>query len=407
MKNKAQVFHFDLYGKRDFKYDFLTQNSINTIDWTELNPQEPELFFVPKDFDTKSEYEQGFAVNELFTLNNVGIVTARDAILINENKIELEKNVSEFYNIQTDKTKIKAISYRPFDEKFIYYDTKIVGRSREKVMQHFLKNENIGLVYKLGNAEENSVAAMVTDKITDFRSWSRSGMQGGDYVAPLYLYPETTDQLTTAVTREHAPLPLERVPNLNPEIVQQIAAGLGIPTMLPSGEAPLGGLGALDILDYIYAVLHSPNYREKYKEFLKIDFPRVPYPTDLSTFEKLTNLGSQLRQIHLLESPIVEKFITQYPIDGDNVVVKPRYELTTEHAPLLGKVYINDTQYFDNVPQIAWEFYIGGYQPAQKWLKDRKGRKLEFDDILHYQKIIVALTETDRIMREIDEIEIT
>jgi hypothetical protein len=124
----------------------------------------------------------------------------------------------------------------------------------------------------------------------------------------------------------------------------------------------------------------------------------VPYPKDKDTFWQLVNLGGQIRQIHLLESPTVEKYITQYPIDGDNVVTKPKYQD--------GKVYINDTQYFDNVPQIAWEFYIGGYQPAQKWLKDRKERKLEFDDILHYQKIIVALTETDRLMKEINKIDI-
>ncbi len=131
---------------------------------------------------------------------------------------------------------------------------------------------------------------------------------------------------------------------------------------------------------------------------MKIDFPRVPYPQDQDTFWQLVKLGSELRQIHLLESPIVEQYITQYPIDGDNVVGKLRYQE--------GKVYINDIQYFANVPQIAWEFYIGGYQPAQKWLKDRKERKLEFDDILHYQKIIVALTETDRLMQEIDMIAI-
>lgn len=154
----------------------------------------------------------------------------------------------------------------------------------------------------------------------------------------------------------------------------------------------------IDLLDYIYAVLHSPTYREKYKEFLKIDFPRVPYPKDAATFWKLVHLGSQIRQIHLLESPTVEKFITQYPVNGDNVVTKPNYQD--------GKVYINDSQFFDFVPQVAWEFYIGGYQPAQKWLKDRKGRALEFDDILHYQKIIAALYETDRLMREIDGIEL-
>ena len=154
----------------------------------------------------------------------------------------------------------------------------------------------------------------------------------------------------------------------------------------------------IDILDYIYAVLHSPNYREKYKEFLKIDFPRVPYPKDQNTFWQLVKLGEEIRQIHLLESPIVEKYITQYPIDGDNIVTKPKYED--------GKVYINNTQYFNSVPEIAYNFYIGGYQPAQKWLKDRKDRKLEIEDIFHYQKIIVALMETDKLMKEIDKIAI-
>jgi very-short-patch-repair endonuclease len=165
------------------------------------------------------------------------------------------------------------------------------------------------------------------------------------------------------------------------------------------GTPPMeGNFAPVDILDYIYAVLHSPTYREKYKEFLKIDFPRVPYPKDVETFWKLVKLGDEIRQIHLLESPIVEQYITQYPIGGDNIVTKLKYE---DH-----KVSINDTQFFDNLPQIAWGFYIGGYQPAQKWLKDRKGRTLDFEDILHYQKIIVALSETARLMKEIDQIEI-
>jgi len=162
-------------------------------------------------------------------------------------------------------------------------------------------------------------------------------------------------------------------------------------------EADESTFAPIDILDYIYAVLHSPTYRDKYKEFLKIDFPRVPYPK-IEVFWQLVKLGGELRQIHLLESQTVQKYITQYPIGGNNEVTKPKYED--------GKVYINETQYFDNVPEVAWNFYIGGYQPAQKWLKDRKERTLEFDDILHYQKIIVALSETDRLMKEIDKIEI-
>jgi very-short-patch-repair endonuclease len=168
-----------------------------------------------------------------------------------------------------------------------------------------------------------------------------------------------------------------------------------------------GNFAPIDILDYIYAVLHSPTYREKYKEFLKIDFPRVPYPKDKETFWQLVKLGGKIRQIHLLESPIVEEYITQYPEDGDNIVTKPHnfpIPQNEKTGDLQGNVYINETQYFANVPLKAWKFYIGGYQPAQKWLKDRKDRKLEFDDILHYQKIIVALNETDRLMKEIDSV---
>jgi len=229
---------------------------------------------------------------------------------------------------------------------------------------------------------------MVTDKITDFRSWSRSGMQGGDYVAPLYLYPETNGQRTIDQTAE-------RTPNLNLEIVKEIADNLGL-TFVSEKEAIKGTFSPMDILDYIYAVLHSPTYREKYKEFLKIDFPRVPYPKDKETFWNLVKLGGEIRQIHLLESPVVEKYISKYPITGTNIIGKLKYED--------GKVFINETQYFEDVPEVAWNFYIGGYQPAQKWLKDRKDRELQVDDIRHYLKIIVALTETDRLMKEIDKI---
>ena len=168
-------------------------------------------------------------------------------------------------------------------------------------------------------------------------------------------------------------------------------------------STPNQSFAPIDILDYIYAVLHSPRYREKYKDFLKIDFPRVPYPKDVATFWQLVKLGTQIRQIHLLESPIVEQYSTQYPIDGNNLVTKPIF---INSSTFQGKVYINNTQYFDNVPLAAWDFYIGGYQPAQKWLKDRKERTLELEDIFHYQKIIVALIETNKLMAEINKIDL-
>ncbi len=167
-------------------------------------------------------------------------------------------------------------------------------------------------------------------------------------------------------------------------------------TFTPEKEKSDDTFAPIDILDYVYGILHSNKYRAKYKEFLKIDFPRIPYPANAKYFFEIAELGKQLRQIHLMEVPEIKNFITSYPISGDNEVEKPEY--------IDGKVYINKIQYFDNAPAIAWNFYIGGYQPAQKWLKDRKGRILSYDEILHYQKIIVALVQTNHIMQQIDKI---
>jgi predicted helicase len=207
---------------------------------------------------------------------------------------------------------------------------------------------------------------------------------------PLYLYPENNEQQTLDIY-------IPRTPNLNLTIIKRIAEGLGLTFTYEKEQTP-NTFAPIDLLDYIYAVLHSPSYREKYKEFLKIDFPRIPAPQDPGKFWQLIKLGGELRQIHLLESQTVSNYITQYPEDGDNIVTKPIYKNCN--------VYINENQYFANVPELAWNFFIGGYQPAQKWLKDRKDRELSFEDILHYQKIVVALSETDRIMKEIDKIEI-
>ena len=260
-------------------------------------------------------------------------------------------------------------------------------------MQHFLKGENLGLNWIRPMSSNYDFSIFISKNIADQCSaGNKSAGAGISNIGPLYLYPETGKQPLIKTT--------ERTPNLDMKIVGQIAEKLGL-WFTNEKETDAGAFASfspIDILDYIYAVLHSPTYREKYKEFLKINFPRVPYPKDVETFWQFVTLGGQLRQIHLLESPMVEKYITTYPQEGSNVVGKIKYED--------GKVRINEQQYFDNVPQIAWEFFIGGYQPAQKWLKDRKNRELSFEDILHYQKIIVALFETDRLMKAIDEIEI-
>ncbi|MDI5898309.1 type ISP restriction/modification enzyme [Flavobacterium yafengii] len=397
----GDILHFDLQGKRDFKYNFLNDNSLKSFDWTKLEYKEPNFFFVNKNFDGVNEYEKGFNVSDLFLQNSVGVVTSNDSVLVAENISNLKIQIEENYKDEIfDSKYVNDYLYRPFEMKKIYFKTNLLGRSREKVMKNFYK-PNIGLIISKQFGGGKHFICFITNTINDKSSQPFAPY----YNHSLYLYPETDAQQTLDGNNT-------RVPNLNPDIIKQIADGLGM-TFTNEKETETNvcfansdevrpefkqSFAPIDLLDYIYAVLHSPSYREKYKEFLKIEFPRVPAPQDRVEFMQLVKLGGELRQIHLLESPTVEKYITQYPEDGDNIVTKPVYKN--------GNVYINDDQHFANVPEVAWNFYIGGYQPCQKWLKDRKGRELNYDDILHYQKMVVALTETDRIMKEIDKIKI-
>ncbi|MEI7498318.1 MAG: type ISP restriction/modification enzyme [Candidatus Falkowbacteria bacterium] len=384
----AQLFHYDLFGKRETKYGFLESQALANIPFAKLENVAPNYFFVPKDFSLQKEYDRGFALNELFPLNTVGIVTAKDAVLINESKDALLKNVAKHYGIEPDENLVKPIAYRPFDNRLVYYDTKLIERGREKVMQHFLASENYGLIFKRGGIEDLASPVFVTKNITEFRSWSRPGMQGGDFICPLYLYPQKTKQASSAQS-------LERTPNLNSAIVEQLARGLNL-RFVTESSVEVDVFASIDVLDYCYAILHSPRYRAKFQAFLKIDFPRVPYPKSVEQFWQLVALGRELRNLHLLASPAAGELLTTYPITGSNRVDKVRYEA--------GKVWLNTEQYFDQVPASAWQFYVGGYQPAQKWLKDRVGKVLTFDDIIHYQKIIAVLTKSVDLMEKIDGI---
>ena len=428
----GKVFHSDVYGDRNFKYEFLSQNSVNSFQFNELDFTSPNYFFVLKDFKDIGAYEKGFKVNDLFKTNACGIVTARDALVVHYTKDNIKALINDFNKLdeisfrnkyderndsrdwtylnakkEIENASIEKVDYRPFDQRFILYSSKskgILSYPRNEIMKHMLPSDNLALLICKQQSTFDFQHIFITNVLSDKCSVSLQTKEAS-YHFPLYLYNEKTTQQSIEATTE-------RTPNLNTEIVKQVAKRLGL-TFTSEKENAGGSFAPIDVLDYIYAVLHSPAYREKYKEFLKIDFPRVPYPKDIESFWQLVKLGGQIRQIHLLESTVVEDFITQYPIDGDNAVTKIKFEenyeiidgdciITIDAIYKMGKVYINDTQFFQKVPLNAWEFYIGGYQPAQKWLKDRKGRALGFEDILHYQKIIVALTETDRLMKEID-----
>jgi len=419
----AEVWHRDLWGKREQKYDFLQEREIGTVDFQLIQQQPENYFFKPMQFESQQQYDLGFYIPDLLPAQSMGVTTARDDFVIDIDQGELKDRIilfcdkatsndvfkqsfplKENYQWKVDEQRalvpafnesyIKKISYRPFDIRWIYFQTNLVFRDRKKVMDHLAK-ENLALTcVKLGRSMD-SHNYFITNEITDK---SISSSLDNANVFPLYLYPDGGQlDLEESQTRK---------PNLNPKIVAQIAEGLRL-EFTNEKENRNDTFAPIDLLDYIYAVLHSSAYREKYKEFLKIDFPRVPYPTDAEKFWQLVQLGGELRQLHLLESPAVERFITRYPVDGDNTVTRAMTAKSIGYEPVSkesGRVWINDTQYFENVPLIAWEFYIGGYQPAQKWLKDRNGRTLSFDDILHYQKIIAALAETDRLMKSIDQI---
>ena len=345
----CKVFHYDLTGIRNKKYEFLDTRRIADVEWLEITPKEPQYFFVPKDFSQLVNYEKGFKIDELMGIKTVGVATYDDGNLVSYERFETQTNYMYLY--------------RPFDFRWIDYNLNKVARHRFNVMCHFVGKDNIGLVCIRNNrddAETYFVTTILADKTVISPKDNAS-------IYPLYLYNEDGSV---------------RVPNLDKEICSKIKAAVG------------EEISPEDLFDYIYAVLHSPSYRAKYKEFLKIDFPRIPYPESAEKYHRLASIGGQLRKLHLMEEVPPTKH-AQFNNPGSNVVDKPEYKG--------GSVWINKEQCFEDVPETAWNFYIGGYQPAQKWLKDRKGRTLTFDDIAHYRKIITVLLETDRLMKEIDE----
>ena len=348
---------------------------------------------------------------------------------------------------------IQPIQYRPFDTRSIVYTGKtrgFIGWPVLKIMRHFIEGENVGLI-TIRNSRSNHIWREIFVTNTIATSATSITTLDKNFVCPLYVYPEEKQQspdeqqsldeqqnpdnqqslgeqqnpekqLTldkqqspdeqqsldkkqnsekqlTLDEQQNSEKQQTREPNLNPDIIKTIAEKLSL-NFTPEKIDDNNSFAPIDLLDYIYATLHNPAYRQKYREFLKTDFPRVPYPTDQKQFRALAQLGTELRSLHLMESPTLDTLITTYPETGDNTVTKPHFEIT-DPTKRLGKVHINPSQHFTDVPEVAWNFHIGGYQPAQKWLKDRKGRTLDHQDIIHYQKIIVALTETAAIMETI------
>jgi predicted helicase len=408
VQEMARVWYYDLWGSREDKYRFLESASLDNVDWIQLQPTAPNYFFAPKDFDLATEYHQGWSVTDIFPVNSTGVKTHRDHFVIDFDLEKLRQRIQDFrdlsitneyisqiYNVSdtrdwklSSKRKLLANNkywlsyfstcfYRPFDTRFYYHHQDIVELTRNEVMQNMVNCGNLALVLCRQQSQPGEwYLVSVSNQIIECCAISNKTRET-NYLFPLYLYPNTENEQTN--------LFIQKTPNLSPKFLETINTKLG---QTPTPE---------EILYYAYAIFHSPTYRSRYAEFLKIDFPRLPLTSDNQLFKSLTTRGEELVNLHLMKSPTLNNLITTFT-EGDNQVTQVTYNSE------LQRVYINKQSYFTDIPQHIWEFKIGGYQVLDKWLKDRKNshRVLSAAEINHYQRIVVALTETLGLMKEID-----
>nr|WP_279614819.1 type ISP restriction/modification enzyme [Sphingomicrobium astaxanthinifaciens] len=381
-------------------------------------------------------YERGFKSDRLYSVSVTGIVTARDHLAIDYTANELSYKIGHFvdenqsddairqrffshkkpgkflpgdsrgWSLSDARRKLKDqdyeqkfedIGYRPFDTRKILYSTDLIDWGREAFYRSIRPTENLSFVTVSKQLQSKPTSYYFLASAMVSNGYIRSDSVSIDSIFPLYSYPDDSSVQTDTLASK------ERKINFDPKLFAAICEAAGIDPTDQAGReddfrAPTGDArpSEIKVFDYIYGVLHSPDYRETFAEFLKIDFPRIPYPPSPAIFRHVSEKGEALRRLHLMEDAAVGETPYPYHGEGDDVVAArhPRFED--------GRVYINPDQFFDGVPKVAWDFYIGGYQPAQKWLKDRKDRALSWDDIGHYQKIVKILLETDRIMREIE-----
>lgn len=425
----AQIYHADLYGIRESKYIWLAEKDFTTTQWETLLPQAPHYLFVPQDIALLPEYEQGWKITDVMPINSSGIVTARDSFVIDFDESALEKRICEFTDLSNEDNEIRQkyfdgkgsskyvsgdtrgwklsvartklakenwksslgkVLYRPFDRRSIIYSPIMIDWPRPEVMSQMQAGGNLALVTSRMTKGETFQHTQVTRDIVEVICMSPKTSNNG-FVFPLYLYPATKNDLFDNDNTSTAPG--GRSPNLAPEFIADFSARLKLAFVSDECGDLRKAFGPEDVFHYAYAVFHSPTYRSRYTEYLKIDFPRLPLTHDVGLFRSLCALGKELVALHLMET--IAPTICHYPVAGDNKVETVRYAD--------GRVYINAAQYFEGVPDAVWGFHVGGYQVAHKWLKDRKGRQLNYDDLTHYQQVMATLAETIRLQAAIDQ----
>ncbi|MGB4254062.1 MAG: type ISP restriction/modification enzyme [Minisyncoccales bacterium] len=401
-KIEKQVFYHELIGQREEKYKFLDNHNVSNVEWVKLEPKEPFWFFVPKEFG-EEKYKNFVSISEVFNKFNAGIATGKDDILVDFHKNSLlkrltikdEENFSFLLKEKGVKDKnlidrrisdlenqILPYFYRPFDIRFTIYNKIILQRARTNLMNNLLK-PNIAIITTKILSSETFQHLLVANGIGDRTYISTRGREA-NYYFPLWLYnSENKTQGELLISAQQEP----KTSNIKREIIDLLSSSYK--NSVPPEE----------IFYYIYAVLYSNTYRQKYLEFLKIDFPRVPFTKNYELFKKLSRFGKELVDIHLLQSPSLDKTSAKFEGEGELSSVKKIIYNQKEK-----RVYINENQFFANVEPEVWNYFIGGYQVLNKWLKDRKGRSLTDEEIKTYIKIISALSQTILTQKEIDKL---
>jgi predicted helicase len=413
-KKLAKVFYADLWGLREEKYKYLFKNEVKTTKWQQLEPAGLYYFFVPKDFALQAEYEKFWKVTEIFKEWASGVKTNRDHFLVDFDKQVLSRRISDMVNPKLDdnlfkltyelkdgkywntkrerekvrnnsnyKTQFRPYLYRPFDVRWIFYQPNLIeigrGGASKDLMRHFMEGDNLGIGIKrsryLKVFEFRHIFATTT--ISDVNFFGDQSI-----FFPLYLY---SDQSVGAILPLQGKSKTRYLPNFTSKFLNAVKESLGSE---PTAE---------EIFFYIYAVLYSPAYRERFKEFLKIDFPRVPLPSNYEVFKRLSDLGKELVDFHLLRHPGLDKTDVGFPKSGSNKLEKVSYVEESQ------RVFINKEQYFEGIPKEVWEYRIGAYQVMEKYLKDRKGRKLSLDEINHYMRVAKAIRLTIELQEKIDD----
>ena len=358
----ATVQHADLWGTRSDKGSQLFSLGLKGPKWKEIQPEAPHYMLLPWDYAVDREFRRGFSLESALPVHSNGIVTGSDKRFVAGSESALRA-------LHGDNAPLEPLSYRLFEQSFVLNDTEQLERDRSEVMRHYRAGPNVGLLTSKAFNDLDFAHSFVTTHPSE--AIFLSGTSGSNAMNfPLWLFEEGSFE--------------ERRSNFDPQLLRKLKGILGEP---PQPEA---------LFDYIYGVLHCPRYRSRYRQALSIAYPHIPYPHSPEVFSHISAKGETLRRLHLMEGEVIGDTPYPYHGDGDDIVMAGYPTFAG------GKVHINQHQYFSDVPNVAWSFYIGGYQPAQKWLKDRRGCTLSWDDIGSYQKIIKILAETDRIMREIN-----